>query len=194
MVCGDFNDHGNADFWDEGFCPFTNLIGTNDILRLTKVKSQHKPPFTCCIGRNHLRGTPPWPNVGEADDKYGDYILVNDRLDSKLKIPDNSTFEQDARIHPTSDHLPIIRHFYKNNIIPKWIFSENTIITTYGGKQLILVFSKDAWLDIGYIDPKYLRSTNTQYEYALNRSITLRKRVTDDDPNQVLYIKGASLA
>ena len=194
IVCGDFNDHGSSNFW-EGIQPFKNLTsGKNDILQKTIVKSQKIPPFTCCTGRDNLRRTPPNP----TDNMYGDYILFNDRLDSKLVIPNSSEFEQNAMINPTSDHLPIIGYFYKNNRIigpSNWIFSENTIITTSTGKKLILVFNKNNWNEIGYVGPQYLISgpTTNQYEYKLNINLNLRTIVTDTRPCADTTIKGAYL-
>jgi hypothetical protein len=124
---GDFNDHGTMDFW-RGLSPFKTLrLGINDELKNTSLKlntvppqgksldfpceerakkkskdfSFAVPPKTCCVGQTSLR-------LKQGDDRlYGDYILTN-MNNMKLELPDPSTFEYNANINPTSDHLPII--------------------------------------------------------------------------------------
>ena len=90
---GDTNDHGK-DLW-RGF----KING-----RTTK---SIKPPYTCCVpeGRKtYLRKT----SGKSDDDKYGDYILINDKLTYKIRNGVPIYFEKNGLVFPTSDHLPVV--------------------------------------------------------------------------------------
>ena len=93
IFMGDTNDHGK-DLW-RGF----KING-----RTTK---SIKPPYTCCVpeGRKtYLRKT----SGKSDDDKYGDYILINDKLRfiTNNGVPKN--FNKRGLVFPTSDHLPVV--------------------------------------------------------------------------------------
>jgi hypothetical protein len=92
IVVGDTNDHGKRTYFT-GIQPFvdSSIIMLKNIV----VKSESTPPLTCC------RDSPVDPH-----DKYGDYIMINDKLKYVVenKIPDiNMNYAE----NPQSDHLPI---------------------------------------------------------------------------------------
>lgn len=93
IMAGDFNDHGNYNYWKEmDLFKHSNI----NIIKNTVVKTLTQPPYTCCdVSRT-------WNN---KDNMFGDYILVSSTYDINLKIPKN--FNYDAQQFPTSDHLPI---------------------------------------------------------------------------------------
>jgi hypothetical protein len=109
IAIGDFNDHGKYNYW-LGLKPFRSLKSNiNDTLKKAKIKSELKPPNTCCVGSKKLRET-------KGEDKYyGDYILVNSKLNLKLKLPNTNIFNYNANYYPTSDHLPIIGYIRIKN-------------------------------------------------------------------------------
>ena len=97
---------------DKFFKPLTDLGITTSV----SSKSQ-KPPRSCCVGKRNLRGyaqdtyqritTPKNDFSKDTDDRIGDYILISNNLmyDTNNVIPD---FEKNAKIFPTSDHLPVV--------------------------------------------------------------------------------------
>ena len=101
IVLGDFNDHGNFNYW-QGI----NIINS-------VVKSDNQPPKTCCTGRVSLRN-------GNSESLYGDYILIdrnklrytNDinglKIENTIPPMGHSLFF--ANNKPTSDHLPVISY------------------------------------------------------------------------------------
>ena len=100
IIMGDFNDHSNYDLW-KGFNPFISI--KNSVIKNIKVNSIIQPPNTCCVGYNTIR-------TKRGDDEfYGDYILIDT---NKMKFIINNKIPlalkfYDARLFPTSDHLPI---------------------------------------------------------------------------------------
>jgi endonuclease/exonuclease/phosphatase family metal-dependent hydrolase len=110
IVVGDFNDNNKREYW-KGINPFKNTL-----LKHIKVSNHIKssPPPTCCVGKSKLR-----KRLGD-DRGCGDYILINHNLEyiHNNIIP---VFEYDARVFPTSDHLPIysrLRETNRNSHIP----------------------------------------------------------------------------
>ena len=97
IVTGDFNDHGHSDYW-KGLKPFKYTKFTN---LKNIIVSCPEPPLTCCVGRTSIR------KGNNEDTMYGDYILVNEELKfvKPNYIPRN--FIKNARIFPSSDHLPV---------------------------------------------------------------------------------------
>ena len=111
IVLGDFNDRGNYNYWLrlQPFKYVSNNLITNK-LKNCIVKCTHTPPNTCCVGSIKLR-------IKLGDDKhYGDYILINNNKEDiiKLSLPSQKLFEYNAKIKPTSDHLPIIGNIIFN--------------------------------------------------------------------------------
>jgi hypothetical protein len=108
IAFGDFNDNNKYNYW-KGLTPFINLNkNINNILKNTIISYPKKPPFTCCVGKTHLR-----KKIGD-DKMFGDYVLINNRFKNiKLMTPYHKPkikngLEYNANINPTSDHLPII--------------------------------------------------------------------------------------
>ena len=97
IVTGDFNDHGHSDYW-KGLKPFKYTKFTN---LKNIIVSCPEPPLTCCVGRTSIR------KGNNEDTMYGDYTLVNEELKfvKPNYIPRN--FIKNARIFPSSDHLPV---------------------------------------------------------------------------------------
>ena len=95
IVAGDFNDHGNYNYW-QGLQPFvgSKFSKINGLV----VRSIVQPPFTCCSTERKDKTN---------DRMYGDYILFNDTLKVKRNNYIPKEFEYDSSIRPTSDHLPV---------------------------------------------------------------------------------------
>ena len=98
IMAGDTNDHNIFNYW-RGLQPF-KITPFPNINRL-EVKST-QPPNTCCApdSRRILR------RAKTDDTEYGDYILFSQNL---YVLIDNRVlgFNYDARVFPTSDHLPV---------------------------------------------------------------------------------------
>ena len=65
------------------------------------------PPITCCAGGEEIRGD------GEVDTAYGDYILNSNDITVSVpcQIVAHEPFNQNAKMFPTSDHLPATATF-----------------------------------------------------------------------------------
>lgn len=102
IIAGDFNDEGR-NYWT-GLRPFKYTQFPN--LQKIVVKTDKKPPKTCCIGEKHLR------ERKNEDHSESDYILHN-KLLTVIKpnyVPLKKT-QYKAEYFPTSDHLPIMAIF-----------------------------------------------------------------------------------
>jgi endonuclease/exonuclease/phosphatase family metal-dependent hydrolase len=105
IMMGDFNDHGNSDFW-RGFEPFkyVTFLPHTSPLKNTKLSTTTQPPNTCCVGTAPLR------RFSTDDRLYGDYVIIDQTklaFTKQNSIPASSDFEYNATIYPTSDHIPI---------------------------------------------------------------------------------------
>ena len=100
IFLGDTNDHGRLNLWNNDFIPlkYTGIPSINTIQVTAKGE---QPPNTCCTGEHSLR------SKSDDDPWYGDYILINDRLNYTMNntIP---LFNYNAQDVPSSDHLPIV--------------------------------------------------------------------------------------
>jgi len=97
LMMGDFNDNNRYDYW-KGLLLFKYYKGPYLFLNNIIIKSI-KPINSCCSGVYKLRNT-------IYDDKmYGDYVLTYGINIKKYYV--SKTFEPNANIYPTSDHLPI---------------------------------------------------------------------------------------
>jgi hypothetical protein len=157
IISGDFNDHGNRDYWK-------NKINISLGGQQYNIKTNVNPPFTCCIGRNTIRGQVGKQN--EYDDKYGDYTIISQKFNFDVinTIPD---YEKNAEKFPTSDHLACYCVITYNNqvSIPKPIHAHT---------------------------PSYSLETIKGKKYKLKQGInskTLRLQPFNNDPNIIKYEK-----
>jgi hypothetical protein len=95
IVVGDTNDHGIYNYYKTGIQPFKNSLIT--FLKDITVKTTKQPPNTCC---NTQRKT-------KNDTMFGDYIMINDKLQYIVENEIPSDFDVNYETNPTSDHLPI---------------------------------------------------------------------------------------
>jgi len=117
IMAGDTNDLNKNKYWI-GIKPFKH--SKIDLLKDINISTKDvRPPYTCCIGRDKIRdgkieiildNAPPRKRGEAKDNKYGDYIMISDELEyiQNNYIPDPDDFQRDARLNPTSDHLPVI--------------------------------------------------------------------------------------
>jgi exonuclease III len=193
IVCGDFNDHGKYEYWRKsdgtGLKPFKNLDDDkNNILKHSIVSVSKTPPNTCCVGATSGR-----EHQGQ-DNKYGDYILVNNKLLLRLSLPDIKDFNYKASEYPTSDHLPIIGHiqFRYNPTFPGLTTIKAVDSLTSETKDFILVFKKNDPTIIGYIQYKYIVWIS-KYEGKCTEDVALRLEPLFIHPNDNIRIKGPDL-
>lgn len=122
IVMGDFNDHGNFNYWRH-LTPFkyTSFPNINTIV----VGSGKQPPLTCCTGSRSIRtDTENW------DRMYGDYILIN--------ASENFYYSNEVNIpkgflNPSSDHTPVEAQIVSGE---KSILSLNDIKQYIGASEI----------------------------------------------------------
>jgi hypothetical protein len=146
IMMGDFNDYKKTNFYT-GIKPFKHFTITNHYLKNLLLKTTKKPPNTCCVGKTKLR------KRNNEDHSYGDYAIIDQ---SKLKFilgyenitPNYRNFNYDARVNPTSDHLPIISVIQKiqqthqkggsNNMLYKYLKYKNKYLKLKKKLNLLL--------------------------------------------------------
>ena len=118
IFVGDFNDSGQKYF--EGLKPFNNIPDEFCYLKSIVVDIQKSvPPITCCVPSYKHREL---RNGKLRDDfSFGDYILINSELKyipgmDHVRIP---LINRDARIYPTSNHLPVVSTILESEILFK---------------------------------------------------------------------------
>ena len=115
IALGDFNDHGNGNFW-KGLCPFKYVVWTTNQSIKNVILGTHNnliPPNTCCVGLDRLR------DHINVDRMYGDYILTEqNKYSGTMNYPKIWGEYYQAMKYPTSDHVPVKIEIHPHSLKP----------------------------------------------------------------------------
>jgi len=115
IMAGDTNDHGRRNYWRE-LRPFSKTIFGN--LQNLIVKSTIEPPKTCCAPINLKEKQVPIRRDIMADTMLGDYVIFSENLSVLVNNRVLETFNINAEVFPTSDHLPV--EIVLSPVVPKF--------------------------------------------------------------------------